>query len=49
MARLAGDVAQQLQPVPWIVDVALLPDDSLKVVEINPALGPRELAELERS
>lgn len=49
MARLAGDVAQQLQPVPWIVDLALLPDDSLKVVEINPALGPRELAELERS
>lgn len=47
MARLAGELAQQLRPVPWIVDLALLPDDSLKVVEINPALGPRELSELE--
>ncbi len=49
MARLAEKVAQQLPPAPWIVDLALLPDDSLKVVEVNPALGPRELAELERS
>lgn len=49
MARLADEVAQHLLPVPWIVDLALLPDDNLRVVEINPALGPRELAELERS
>lgn len=49
MVRLAEEVAQHLPPVPWIVDLALLPDESLRVVEINPALGPRELAELERS
>jgi hypothetical protein len=46
LQRLAQDVAEQLAPAPWIIDLAVLPDDSLKVVEVNPALGPRELTEL---
>lgn len=47
MSNGAKVVAQHLGPSSWIIDIALFPNKIIRLVEVNPALSPQELATLD--
>jgi len=46
LGQAAKQCAALLGAGSWILDLALLPDDRIRIVEVNPALSPVELAVL---
>lgn len=46
LGQAAKQCAALLGGGSWILDLALLPDDRIRIVEVNPALSPVELAAL---
>jgi hypothetical protein len=47
LQQAAGSIAAQLPAQPYIVDLALFADGRIALVDLNPGLTPRELAELD--